>query len=179
MNLKTIDITLCGLFAALLAICSWIQISITAVPFTLQTFGIFAALGLLGGKRGTISICIFLLLGAVGVPVFAGFKGGIGALLGATGGYLLGFLLSGLTVWFAEKQFGTSLPVFIASMIIGLLLCYLFGTLWFIVVYTKANGAISIGKALMLCVIPFLPFDAVKLTLAVLVRQAIGKYVPA
>ncbi|MBQ9045982.1 MAG: biotin transporter BioY [Oscillospiraceae bacterium] len=178
MKLKTIDLTLCGIFAAVLAICSWIQIP-GAVPFTLQTFGVFAALGLLGGKRGTISIGVFLLLGAIGLPVFAGFKGGVGALFGATGGYLLGFLLSGLCVWFAETRFGDSLPVFIASMIVGLLLCYAFGTVWFIAIYTRANGAISIGKALMLCVIPFLPFDAVKLALAVAVRQTLRRYVPA
>lgn len=178
MKLKTIDLTLCGIFAAVLAICSWIQIP-GPVPFTLQTFGIFAALGLLGGKRGTIAICVYLLLGAFGVPVFAGFKGGLGALFGATGGYLLGFLLSGLCIWLAEKFLGDSLRVFIPAMIFGLLLCYAFGTAWFVVVYTKSNGAISVGKALALCVIPFLPFDAIKLALAVVVRQALKKYVPA
>lgn len=178
MKLKTIDLTLCGMFAAVLAVCSWIQIP-AAVPFTLQTFAVFAALGLLGGKRGTITICVYLLLGAIGVPVFAGFKGGIGALFGATGGYLLGFLLSGLFVWFAEKRFGDSLPVFIAAMIVGLLLCYAFGTAWFVVVYTRANGAISFGKALAMCVLPFLPFDAIKLALAAVIREALRRYVPA
>ena len=178
MKLKTIDLTLCGVFAAVLAICSWIQIP-GPVPFTLQTFGVFAALGLLGGRRGTIAICVYLLLGAVGVPVFAGFKGGIGALFGATGGYLLGFLLSGLCILLSEKLFGDALRVFIPAMIVGLLLCYAFGTAWFVIVYTKANGAITIGKALALCVIPFLPFDAIKLALAVIVRQALRKYVPA
>ena len=178
MKLKTIDLTLCGVFAAVLAICSWIQIP-GPVPFTLQTFGVFAALGLLGGRRGTIAICVYLLLGAFGVPVFAGFKGGIGALFGATGGYLLGFLLSGLCILLSEKLFGDALRVFIPAMIVGLLLCYAFGTAWFVIVYTKANGAITIGKALALCVIPFLPFDAIKLALAVIVRQALRKYVPA
>ena len=178
MKLKTIDLTLCGVFAAALAICSWIQIP-GPVPFTLQTFGVFAALGLLGGRRGTIAICVYLLLGAFGVPVFAGFKGGIGALFGATGGYLLGFLLSGLCILLSEKLFGDALRVFIPAMIVGLLLCYAFGTAWFVIVYTKANGAITIGKALALCVIPFLPFDAIKLALAVIVRQALRKYVPA
>ena len=176
--MKTKDLTRCGIFAAVLAICSWIQIP-GPVPFTLQTFGVFAALGLLGGKRGTISIAVFLLLGAIGLPVFAGFKGGIGALLGATGGYLMGFLLSGLCIWFAEVRFGKSLGVFIVAMIIGLLLCYAFGTAWFVAVYTRANGAISFGKALSLCVLPFLPFDAVKLALAVAVRQALKRYIPS
>ena len=87
--MKTRDMALCALFAALLAVCAWLVIPIGDVPFTLQTFGVFAALGLLGGKRGTIAIAVYLLLGAVGAPVFAGFKGGPGALFGATGGCLL------------------------------------------------------------------------------------------
>ena len=179
MKLKTIDLTLCGIFAALLAICAWITIPFAAVPFTLQTFGVFAAQGLLGGKRGTIAIAVYLLLGAVGVPVFSGFQGGFGALFGATGGYLLGFLLSGFTVWFAEARFGKSFGVFVAAMIIGLLLCYAFGTAWFVILYTRTKGAMTISKALMLCVVPFLPFDAIKLALAAILRVSLKKYVPA
>ena len=70
---KAIDITLIALFAALMAICSWISIPLT-VPFTLQTFAVFVTLEIIGGKRGTLSILVFLLLGAIGVPVFAGFN---------------------------------------------------------------------------------------------------------
>ena len=156
MKLKTIDLTLCGIFAALLAICAWITIPFAAVPFTLQTFGVFAALGLLGGKRGTIAIAVYLLLGAVGVPVFSGFQGGFGALFGATGGYLLGFLLSGFTVWFAEARFGKSFGVFVAAMIIGLLLCYAFGTAWFMHVYLKNTGEVGLLTVLGWCVFPFI-----------------------
>ena len=85
--MRTRDLARAALFAALIAICSWISIP-TAVPFTLQTFAVFLALGVLGGKLGTLSVAVYLLLGAVGLPVFAGFQGGLGALLGATGGYL-------------------------------------------------------------------------------------------
>lgn len=73
-------------FAVLIAICSWISIPMT-VPFTLQTFAVFLAVGVLGGKRGSLAVLIYILLGAVGIPVFAGFSGGIGVLLGNTGGY--------------------------------------------------------------------------------------------
>lgn len=76
---KTYDIVYIAVFAVIMAICSWISIP-TAVPFTLQTFGVFVAVGVLGGKRGTLSILVFILLGAIGVPVFAGFSGGIGVL---------------------------------------------------------------------------------------------------
>ena len=84
-----------ALFAVLLAVFSWTTIPF-AVPFTLQTFGVYVALMLLGGKKGTIAIALYILLGAVGVPVFSGFKGGVGALLGPTGGYIFGFLATGL-----------------------------------------------------------------------------------
>ena len=78
---KTYDLAYIAIFAVLIAICSWISIPMT-VPFTLQTFGVFIAAGVLGGKRGTLSVLVFILLGAVGIPVFANFSGGIGVLVG-------------------------------------------------------------------------------------------------
>ena len=94
---KIVAMVQIALFAAIIAVCSWIQIPMT-VPFTMQTFAVFCALATLGGKGGTISILIYIVLGAVGVPVFAGFTGGIGILFGTTGGYIIGFLFTGLPV---------------------------------------------------------------------------------
>ena len=91
--MKTRELAYTGILAALIAVCSWISIP-TAVPFTLQTFAVFLTLGLLGGRLGTLAVTVYLLLGAVGLPVFAGFHGGLGAFLGATGGYLVGFLFT-------------------------------------------------------------------------------------
>ena len=99
---KTYDIVYIAVFAVIMAICSWISIP-AAVPFTLQTFGVFIAVGILGGKRGTLSVLVFILLGAIGVPVFAGFSGGIGVLAGTTGGYIIGFLFSALVMWAMEN----------------------------------------------------------------------------
>lgn len=93
-----------GLFAVVIAICSWISIP-TVVPFTLQTFAVFLTVSVLGGKRGTLSVIIYVLLGAVGLPVFSGFKGGVGALLNTTGGYIIGFIFSALIMWAFEKAF--------------------------------------------------------------------------
>ena len=87
-RLKTRDITVIPLFTALIAVCSFITIPIPTVPFTLQLFGIFAALLCLGGERGTISVILYLVLGSVGLPIFSGFRSGIGCLVGVTGGYL-------------------------------------------------------------------------------------------
>ena len=178
MKLKTKDLALCALFAALIAVCSWISIPAT-VPFTLQTFAIFAALGLLGGKRGTVAVAVYLLLGAIGVPVFAGFQGGIGALLGTTGGYLLGFLLTALIEWGMEARFGSKTGVFLLSAVLGMLVCYAFGTAWYLVVYARTKGAISLATALGWCVVPFLIPDAVKIALAVLLRGRLKRHIPA
>ena len=103
------DMVLCALFAAILAVSAWLTVP-GEVPFTLQTFGVFAALGLLGGKRGTIAIALYLVLGAVGLPVFSGFRGGFGVLLGTTGGYIFGFLLSGLLYWALTALLGNKGP---------------------------------------------------------------------
>ena len=178
MKLKTKDLALCALFAALIAVCAWISIPAT-VPFTLQTFAIFAALGLLGGKRGTVAVAVYLLLGAIGVPVFPGLQGGIGALLGTTGGYLLGFLLTALIVWGMEARFGSKTGVFLLSAVLGMLVCYAFGTAWYLVVYARTKGAISLATALGWCVVPFLIPDAVKIALAVLLRGRLKRHIPA
>ena len=102
---KTRDIVFIGIFAALIAICSWISIP-TTVPFTLQTMGVFTAVGLLGGKRGSLAVLVYILLGLVGLPVFAGFSGGVGVLFGTTGGYIIGFLASALLMWGIETVCG-------------------------------------------------------------------------
>jgi len=176
--MKTRDMALCALFAALLAVCAWLVIPIGDVPFTLQTFGVFAALGLLGGKRGTIAIAVYLLLGAVGAPVFAGFKGGVGALLGVTGGYLVSYLFMGLIVIAAEKLFVDRTIVFLIAGVIALIVCYAFGTAWFVVAYAKTAGPISWAAALGKCVIPFVLPDLAKLALAVFLRDRLKRYVP-
>lgn len=175
-NLKITDITYIGLFAALMAICSWISIP-TTVPFTLQTLGVFLAIGLLGGKRGTLSVLVYILLGAVGLPVFSGFTGGLGKLLGSTGGYIIGFLFSALVIWCITHFFGTGIRVMSAAMLLGLAVCYAFGTIWFMYVYTNANGAIGLGAVLSWCVTPFIIPDIIKIILALGITRSLKKYI--
>ena len=149
-TLKTRDLTLIALFAALIAICAWITVPMPDIPFTMQVFGIFMALLLLGGRRGTWSILLYLLLGAVGLPVFSGFRGGMGALLSVTGGYLIGFAFSGLVYWAitaAVKK--DSLIVQVCSLLAALFVCYAFGTLWFVLVYLRGGSTVSVGLVLM------------------------------
>lgn len=175
-RLNTYDIALIALFAAIMAVCSWIMIPAT-VPFTMQTFGVFLAAGLLGGKRGTISIMVYLLLGAAGLPVFSGFTGGIGHILGPTGGYIAGFILTALIMWLFERLFGKGTRVLAASMAAGLIICYAFGTAWFISIYTKNTGEIGLATALSWCVVPYIIPDVLKIILALMLTKRLRPFV--
>lgn len=171
---KTYDMAYIGIFAVIIAICSWISIPAT-VPFTLQTFAVFLSVALLGGKRGTMSVVVYILLGAIGVPVFAGFTGGLGIIMNNTGGYIIGFLFSALVMWAAESLFGRKLWVQAVSMVVGLAVCYAFGTVWFMFVYMKDAGAAGLMTVLGWCVIPFIIPDLVKIALALILGRMLRK----
>lgn len=162
--------TYIALFAVLMAVCAWISIP-TIVPFTLQTFAVFLALGLLGGKRGTLAVLVYLLIGAVGLPVFSHFGGGLGVLLGVTGGYLIGFLMSGLVYWLITRFAGRGVVASGIGMAAGLITCYAFGTAWFLVAYGKTVGPIGLSAALGMCVVPFVIPDLVKIALALFLSE--------
>ena len=172
---RTLDLAYIAVGAALIAVCSWISIPMT-VPFTLQTFAVFFMLTLLGGKRGTASIVVYILLGAAGVPVFAQFSSGLGVLTGSTGGYIIGFLFTGLIYWAAERFLSDKLWVRIAALVLGLAACYAFGTGWFIKVYTDANGAVALNTVLGWCVYPFIIPDVVKMGLAVTIASRVAPF---
>lgn len=170
---KTYDMVYIAIFAVLMAVCSWISIPM-AVPFTLQTFGVFLAVGVLGGKRGTLSIVVYVLLGAIGIPVFAGFTGGLGIVLSNTGGYIIGFIFSALIMWAIEAALGKKTWVLAVSMIAGLIVCYAFGTVWFMYVYAKNMGAVGLATVLGWCVIPFIVPDLVKIALALMLSKRLA-----
>ena len=168
MSIKSISYI--SITSIIIAVCAWLTIP-SVVPFTMQTFGIFFALLFLGGKKGTASIFIYLLLGGIGLPVFSGFSGGFGQLFGPTGGYLLGFLLIGIIYMIFEFFFGKSLKISVISLILGLFDCYLFGTIWFFIY----KGNISLMSAVLICVVPFIIPDLLKLSLAVIVTSKVKK----
>ncbi|MGN0335781.1 MAG: biotin transporter BioY [Lachnospiraceae bacterium] len=170
---KTVDMIYSAMFVVLIAICSWISVP-AAVPFTLQTFGVFMAVGLLGGKRGSMAVLVYILLGAVGLPVFAGFTGGIGIIFGSTGGYIIGFLLAALVMWGVERIMPKKTWILGLSMVLGLLVCYAFGTIWFMIVYAGNTGEIGVWTALSWCVFPFVIPDLVKIALALVVCRRLS-----
>ena len=173
--MTTKRMTRIALCAALLAPCAWLSIP-TQPPFTMQTFGVFLTLLLLGARDGAIAIALYILLGAMGAPVFSGFNGGMGALLGPTGGYIAGFLLLcpiyGLLCRNKAGLWAKALALFL-----GLLACYAFGTAWFLVVYTNAKGAISLAAVLGMCVIPYIIPDVIKIIVALSLTGALKRFV--
>ena len=152
---------------ALLSVCAWISVP-SAVPFTMQTFAVFLAAGVLGSRRALAAVSLYVLLGAIGLPVFAGMQGGLGVLVGATGGYISGFLpaafIAGLR--HSGKRDGM---VDIILMFLGLLVCYTFGTLWYALGYL--GGMEGIGAALTACVLPYVIPDLLKILLAAAVAR--------
>ena len=169
------DLVMIALFAALIAVCAWVTIP-GSVPFTLQTMGVFLAVGLLGGKRGTAAVLVYILLGAVGMPVFSGFRGGMGVLLDTTGGYIIGFVAAALVYWLLTVRLGDSLPVKAIACVLGLAVCYAFGTAWFLVLYARTTGPIGVTTALGWCVIPYIIPDLLKLALALLLSGRVRKF---
>ena len=172
---RTLDLAYIALFAVLMAVCAWITVPMT-VPFTLQIFAVFAALATLGGRRGTYAVAVYLLLGAVGLPVGAGFQGGLGWLLGTTGGYIVGFLCIALVYWLLTAKLGDSFPVKAAACVLGLAVCYAFGTAWFLVLYARTTGPIGVTAALGWCVFPYIVPDLLKLALALLLSRRVEKF---
>lgn len=171
---KTYDIAYIGVFVGLMAICSWISIP-TAIPFTLQTFAVFLAIAVLGGKRGTLAVVTYVILGAVGVPVFAEFTSGIGVIMNNTGGYLIGFIFMALAMWLMERLFGKRDLVRVISMVIGLVVLYAFGTAWFMLLYMRTTGAVGVMTVLGWCVFPFIIPDLIKLALALLMAKSLRR----
>ena len=174
---RTLDLAYIALFAVLMAVCAWITVPLPKplVQFTMQTFAMFMALLVLGGRRGLYAMVVYLLLGAVGMPVFSGFRGGMGVLLDTTGGYIIGFVAAALVYWLVTARLGESLPVS-AACVLGLAVCYAFGTAWFLVVYARNVGPVGLTTALGWCVFPYIVPDLVKLALAAVLSRRVKKF---
>ncbi len=175
-SISTYDMTCIAIFVVLMTICSWISVP-AVVVFTMQTFAQFLTMGMLGGKRSTMVVFVYILLGAVGIPVFAGFQGGLGVLFGSTGGYIAGFLLGPALLWVLESVLGERKWIRPAAMFLAMALNYVFGTIWFMIVYTNQNGSVALGVVLGWCVFPFIIPDLLKLIMALALSKKLKKHV--
>ena len=166
---RTKEFCMAGMLAACTAVLAQIVIPIGPVPFNLAVFGAFLAGMLLSPGMAVLSMATYWLMAAIGLPVMAGLQGGLGAVLSPTGGYMAGYLLlAGCTALVAERP----VPMRLAGMALGLVLCYTLGTVWFIC----ATGT-ALPAALAMCVLPFIPADVAKGIAAAWLAQTIKRRV--
>ncbi|GFI62357.1 biotin transporter BioY [Clostridiales bacterium] len=169
--MKTRDIVLIGLFAAIICVFAPYTIPVGDIPITLATFAIYLAAAVLGAKKGTIAVFIYILIGLIGLPVFSGFSGGIGKIAGYTGGYLIGYIpcvfISGAII----DRFSDKKTVYPIALIAGTAALYTFGTIWYMVL--SGN---SLKYSLMACVVPFLLGDAIKIAAASVIAANVRAY---
>ncbi len=176
--MKTKTMAVCGVFAAVLCVFSVMTVPIGSVPITMGLFGIMLAGATLGAGKGAVSVSVFILLGAVGLPVFSGFKGGVTVLAEPTGGYIWSYIpavvLIGLICKYECKRKITATVRTFSACLAGTVLCYAFGTAQFMLIQKT-----DFVKSLSLCVIPFIPFDIAKSAaaayLSVPLRRALKK----
>lgn len=176
-NTSTKKLAISAMLTASIAIGAWISIPST-IPFTLQTLFIYFAVLFMKAKYSALSITVYIMLGAIGLPVFSNFTSGLGILFGATGGYIFGFLLFPLcyaifTSILKENDFSR-----ILSLIVGTLLCYIAGTIMFVnVALTKSGAKYSFAAAFSICVIPYIIPDMIKLIIAFIADKRIKKII--
>lgn len=173
-NTKTI--ALIGLMAAVTCVLGPLSIPLpfSPVPISLTNLAVYLSVYVLGMKRGTVSYLIYLLIGLVGIPVFSSFTGGPGKLLGPTGGYLIGFLFMAVICGIVIDKWTTNMPLCFLGMVLGTLVCYLFGTVWL-----AYQAGLSFQGALAAGVIPFVPGDLCKIVISMLIGPQIRKRLKA
>lgn len=168
--MKTKDIIRISMFAAITAILAWIPpipIPISPVPITFQVLGVLLAGAILGKRNGALSMIVYIALGAIGIPVFAGGNAGLGVLVGPTGGYIIGFVLAAYLIgWILEKFPQKQNKHYALAMSAAILAIYLPGTIQLSIV-----TGMSFMKAFSVGSVPYIPLDIVKAVIATVVAK--------
>ena len=170
MNKKIKDIAIISVAAAMICVLSPISIPIGDVPISLATFIIYLIAAILGPKKGTISVLVYILVGIIGVPVFSNYRAGISVIVGVTGGYIVGFIPLALLTGIFTYKFKNKIWMYPIGMILGTIVCYFIGTVWYM--FNTNNNLIS---SLLVCVVPFLLFDLIKIVLSSVLAYLINK----
>lgn len=160
-------ITIMSLFVSIISVCAWISFA-TVIPVTLQLFGVLIATYFLPTMCAVVTVLVYLLLGAVGVPVFSLFRGGISHLMGVTGGFLIGFLFTALLSGMLLKKYHKTFLGCVFSFSVGTFCCYIFGIVWYVFVSGGEFSFAGVLGACLSCVLPFVPFDLIKIFFAAL-----------
>lgn len=155
------QLTTMALMAALMCVVGPMSVPIGPVPISFTNFVIYLAAWLLEGQAAAVSYTVYLLIGVAGLPVFSGYSGGLGKLMGPTGGYLTGFILMAMICSVVTRRRNCRMAFYMAGMAVATAVAYAFGTVWFMI-----QAKASLGYSLMICVIPFIPGDLVKIAVA-------------
>ncbi len=171
----TQDLTLIAVSVAIITVCAYISVPFfSGVSFSLQLFAVLLCSAILTPRQSILAVLIYLSLGLIGAPVFAGFRGGFSVLFGATGGFLIGFIPASIIVPLVKKRFNAQKTATALAMLISLAICYLVGTVWFVVISGASEGRLGLWSALLACVIPYLVPDLAKLALAFYLSERIS-----
>ena len=159
MKSKLYPMTVTAIMASIMAVTAPFALFLGPIPISLCTLLIYVSAYLLGRKKSVMAALLYVLMGMVGLPVFSGFSGGAGKLFGPTGGYILGYLVVAMCTGWAVERFPLRQGMHLLGMTVGTAILYLLGTAW----YCLQTGQ-RISAAVGLCVLPFLPGDALKLS---------------
>lgn len=177
MNKNIKDLSLVALFVAIISVCSFVSVPFGAVPFTLQLLGVFCAVDLLGTRRGFLSVVCYLGLGVCGLPVFNGFHGGIGIIFGATGGFLLSFLIIVPIIGAIINRFGRKFITLTVANLFGMVINHIFGCLWYCFMFLGDFTLRGVLSSFVVCSLPFLIPDILKSLLAAFLTNRLKKFV--
>ena len=172
----TRELAVIALAISLLAICSHISVPAFVGHITLQLFAVLLIASTLDLKKSFISVALYIAMGLIGIPIFAGFRGGLSVLLDVSGGYLLGFLLISVTVPLARRFFGELTVCTLASSLIAMLLTYVIATLWFMIVTSAPLSFESFRIAIAWCALPYVIFDIIKLALVLICAPRVRRF---
>ena len=180
--MKTKNLVLCGVFAAIMAVLSPISIPVGPVPITFGVLAVFLCAGMLPPKLSVITQLVYLALGAIGLPIFSGFSGGIAKFAGPTGGYLVVYPIMALVISLLldcydkviRRGEGLHLVWTVGSLLIGTVICYVGGSLWY-----SYSAHVPFQQALAVTAYPFLPMEGIKIILAVFLIMAVRKRIRA
>jgi len=147
-----------ALFTSVLCVVAPFSLPLGPIPLSLATLAVYLAAGVLDWKYSAVSVALYIMLGAIGLPVFTNFEGGIHKIAGVTGGFIIGYIPCALAIGLAARAFGEKRWSYVAGMVVGTVLLYTCGTVWFM--FQTGN---SVAVSLTLCVTPFLVGDTVKI----------------
>ena len=175
MKISSRTIAFTALLAAIIcAIAPW-TVPIGPIPVSLATFGIYIASCVIDAKHGTVATIVYVVLGAIGVPVFAGFMGGFGRIVGPTGGFIIGYIPCAFVVGLVRDGLRGRAWSYPVAMVAGTIVLYALGTAWYVF-----QSGVDVAAALAACVLPFLPGDALKIAaasvLCVRLRPLVRRY---